>query len=66
MRLFDGRGDRILTLQETADALDYDEEYVRERAESGLIPSFLVGGELMFSKSELERWILSLSGSLDA
>jgi hypothetical protein len=60
VHLFDGLGDRIWTLQEASEALDYDEAYLRERAEQGLIPSFRVSDELMFSKAELESWILSL------
>ena len=61
MHLFDGLGDRIWTLTEASEALDYDEEYVRQHAEAGLLPSFKIGGELMFSKAELESWILRLS-----
>ena len=64
MQLFDGRGDKVLTLQEAADALDYDEDYVRERAEAGQIPSFRLGDELMFSKAALEGWILNLTSGV--
>jgi excisionase family DNA binding protein len=60
MHLFDGLGDRIWTLSEAAEALDYDEDHVREHAEAGHLPSFKIGDELMFSKGELESWILSL------
>jgi excisionase family DNA binding protein len=60
VHLFDGLGDRIWTISEASEALDYDEEYVRKHAEAGRIPSFKVGDELMFSKAELESWILSL------
>lgn len=61
MHLFDGLGDRIWNLREASEALDYDEEYVREHAERGHLPSFKVSGELMFSKAELESWMLRLS-----
>ena len=60
MQLFDGEGERILTLQETARLFDYDEDFVRERAEAGGLPSLCVGDELLFSKTALERWILGL------
>lgn len=60
MHLFDGRGERILTLSEAAEALDYDQDYVLRHAEDGTLPSFTVDDELMFSKSALEDWILSI------
>jgi hypothetical protein len=61
VHLFDGLGDKIWTLREASEALDYEEEYVREHAEAGHLPSFRVDGELMFSKAELESWILGLT-----
>ncbi|HEX6700899.1 MAG TPA: helix-turn-helix domain-containing protein [Gaiellaceae bacterium] len=60
MVLFDGTGDRLWTISEVATALDYSEAYIRERAEAGILPSFKVDGELMFSKAELEGWLLKL------
>lgn len=60
MTLFDGGGDQVWTVSEVAAALDYSETYIRERAEAGVLPSFKVEGELMFSKAELERWFLKL------
>ena len=60
MTLFDGSGDRIWTVNEVAAALDYSEEYITKRAEAGMLPSFKCGGELLFSKAELERWFLDL------
>ena len=62
MILFDGTGDRLWTVSEVAAALDYSEAYIRERAEAGILPSFTVGDELMFSKAELERWFLETQG----
>jgi len=50
-----------MTLQQAADALDYDEDYVQERAEAGQIPSIKIGSELFFSKTALEEWILGLT-----
>ena len=60
MTLFDGSGDQIWTVSELAAALDYSEAYIAERAEAGVLPSFRYGGELLFSKAELERWFLDL------
>ena len=57
MTLFDGSGDRIWTAEELAAALNSSEEYITKRAEAGVLPSFRYGGELLFSKAELERWI---------
>lgn len=61
MHLFDGLGDKTWTLQEASAALDYPEDDVRQRAERGQIPSFRVDGELMFSKAELESWVLRIT-----
>jgi excisionase family DNA binding protein len=58
--LFDGGGDQIRTVAEVAAVLDYSERYVRTQAEAGVLPSFKVGDELMFSKAELEQWFLKL------
>lgn len=63
MHLFDGHGERLLTLKEAAAALDYDEEYVSEHAKKGVIPGVRTDGEWLFSKSALERWILGLAKS---
>ena len=60
MILFDGSGDQIWTVTETADVLDYSEECISELAEAGVLPSFWYGGELFFSKAELESWFLRL------
>lgn len=60
MPLFDGSGDRIWTVAEVAAELDYSEAYITRRAEAGMLPSFRCGGELLFSKAQLERWFLDL------
>jgi hypothetical protein len=53
-------GERILTLKETAELFDMDEAYVRERAASGTFPCYVIAGEVLFSKTALERWVLGL------
>jgi excisionase family DNA binding protein len=58
--LFDGAGDQIWTVAEVAAVLDYSERYIRTQAEAGVLPSFRVGDELMFSKAELEQWFMKL------
>jgi excisionase family DNA binding protein len=58
--LFDGGGDQIWTVAEVAAVLDYSERYIRTQAEAGVLPSFRVGDELMFSKAELEQWFMKL------
>jgi len=59
--LFDGGGDQVWTVNEVAAALDYSEAYIKECAETGVLPSFRDGDELLFSKAELERWFLKLN-----
>jgi hypothetical protein len=58
--LFDGSGDQIWTVEETAAVLDYSEECIGELAKARLLPSFWFGGERFFSKAELEGWFLRL------
>ena len=63
MHLFDGKGDQLLNLEQTAEALDYPPEYVRVKAEAGVLPSFVIEDRLMFSKYQLEQWILTLTST---
>lgn len=60
MQLFDGRGDKFLTLDEIARFFDYDPDFVRARVEAGKLPCFQLGDELLFSQRALEYWVLSL------
>jgi excisionase family DNA binding protein len=64
--LFDGSGDQIWTADELAAALNSSEAYITEQAEAGVLPSFKYGGELLFSKAELERWIMKVKALMKA
>jgi len=64
--LFDGSGDQIWTADELAAALNSSEAYITEQAEAGVLPSFKYGGELLFSKAELERWIMEVKALMKA
>lgn len=56
----------ILTIGEVADYLKVTERTIYRLSASKKIPSFKVGGSWRFSKSEIDSWIKSQSGtSLD-
>jgi hypothetical protein len=60
MGLFDGFGDEVWTLNQAAYFLNYPADFVEQRANDGFIPAIEVCDELLFSKVELERWVLGL------
>jgi hypothetical protein len=57
--LFDGGGDQIWTVAKWQQCL-ITPSATSTQAEAGVLPSFRVGDELMFSKAELEQWFMKL------
>jgi excisionase family DNA binding protein len=49
--------ERMLTAREVADTLGVHENWVYDRAASGELPSYKLGGNRRFRPSEVEEWV---------